>query len=150
MQKFWALGQLHGDFSLRNILCDTRARTLSIVDVDVTAKPFVSSISKDWYPASYDLAGMLYDFGIDLKSPKLGVLLRKRTFVESAVRAFLTTAVSFRDKLRLLEEIRGYARAELNALDVSCSPIGFYHLLQRRVASRRIDRLLARVLPGAG
>jgi O-antigen/teichoic acid export membrane protein/tRNA A-37 threonylcarbamoyl transferase component Bud32 len=143
MKHYWSAGQLHGDLSFRNILCDARAGTLSFVDVDVLVNGSATDhISKEWYPASYDLAGMLYDLGIDLKNTRRLVLLRKQMFAESVLRAFLGTICSFQDRLRLLEEIRAYAQLELNKLDLSWSMRGLYHALQRQIASRRIARLL--------
>jgi hypothetical protein len=144
MKNYWSAGQLHGDLSLRNILWDPRPRTLSFVDVDVLVNSSVpDGITKEWYPASYDLAGMLYDLGVDIKSTGRLVPLRKQMFAESVLRAFLSTIGPFQERLRLLEEIQAYAQAELNKLDFSWSTRGLYHVLQRQIGSRRIDRLLA-------
>jgi tRNA A-37 threonylcarbamoyl transferase component Bud32 len=150
MKNYWSAGQLHGDLSLRNILWDTRARTLSFVDVDVlvtTCAP--DDITKEWYPASYDLAGMLYDLGVDIKNTGRLVLLRKQMFAESVLRAFLSTIGPSQERLRLLEEVQTYAQAELSKLDFSWSMRGLYHVLQRQIASRRIDRLLASLVTSA-
>jgi hypothetical protein len=144
MNNYWSAGQLHGDLSLRNILWDTRSRTLSFVDVDALVNSSVpDDITKEWYPASYDLAGMLYDYGVDIRSTGGLVLLRKQMFAESVLRAFLSTIGPFQERLRLLKEIQTYAQAELNKLDFSWSTRGLYHVLQRQIGSRRIDRLLA-------
>jgi len=144
MKHYWSTGQLHGDLSFRNILCDTRARTLAIVDVDALVNSSVpSDITREWYPASYDLAGMLYDLGVDIRSTSPVVALRKRMFAESVVRAFLSTIGPLQERLRLLEEIQAYAQAELNKFGLSWSMRGLYHALQKQIASRRIARLLA-------
>jgi hypothetical protein len=144
MKNYWYAGQLHGDLSFRNILWDTRARTLSFVDADELVNTSVSDdITKEWYPASFDLACIVYDLGVDIKSTSRLVLFRKQLFAKSVLRAFLSTIGPFQERLRFLEEIQAYALAELNKLDFSWSIRGLYHVLQRQIASRRIDRLLA-------
>jgi hypothetical protein len=92
------------------------------------------------------LAGVLYDVGTDIRTADRRVVSRKRMFAESVLLAFLTTVDAPEEKRRLIEEVRACARAELEALDLPWSPRGLYRLLQRRIATRRIDRLLARVL----
>jgi O-antigen/teichoic acid export membrane protein len=147
MRPYWAAGRLHGDLSLHNILWDPADRVLSLIDVDTSAGVSArDGVPKEWYPASLDLAGVLYDVGTDLRTADRRVVSRKRIFAESVLLAFLTTMDAPEEKRRLIEEVRGFARAELKALDLPWSPRGLYRLLQRHVAKRRIDRLLARVL----
>jgi O-antigen/teichoic acid export membrane protein len=147
LRPYWAAGRLHGDLSLHNILWDPADRVLSFIDVDTTADiPVYDSVPKDWYPASLDLAGVLYDVGTDIRTIDRRVVSRKRMFAESVLSAFLMTVDTPEEKRMLIEEVRAFARAELEALDVPWSPRGVYRLLQRHVARRRIDRLLARVL----
>jgi O-antigen/teichoic acid export membrane protein len=150
MQPYWADGRLHGDLSLKNILWDPADRVLSLIDVDTSAGISVrDGLPKEWYPASLDLAGVLYDVGTDIRTADRRVVSRKRMFAESVLSAFLTTVDAPEEKRRLIEEVRAFVRAELEALDLSWSPRGLYRLLQRHVATRRIDRLLARVLASA-
>jgi O-antigen/teichoic acid export membrane protein len=147
MRPYWVAGRLHGDLSLNNILWDPADRVLSLIDVDTSAGVSVrDGVPKEWYPASLDLAGVLYDVGTDIRTADRRVVSRKRMFAESVLLAFLTTVDAPEEKRRLIEEVRAFARAELEALDLPWSPRGLYRLLQRRVATRRIDRLLARVL----
>jgi hypothetical protein len=150
LRPYWAAGRLHGDLSLRNILWDPADRVLSLIDVDASAGVSVrDGVSREWYPASLDLAGVLYDVGTDIRTADRRVVSRKRMFAESVLLAFLTTLDAPEEKRRLIEEVRAFARAELEALDLPWSPRGLYRLLQRHVATRRIDRLLARVLASA-
>jgi O-antigen/teichoic acid export membrane protein len=150
LRPYWAAGRLHGDLSLRNILWDPADRVLSLIDVDASAGVSVrDGVSREWYPASLDLAGVLYDVGTDIRTADRRVVSRKRMFAESVLLAFLTTLDAPEEKRRLIEEVRAFARAELQALDLSWSPRGLYRLFQRHVATRRIDRLLARVLASA-
>jgi len=147
MRPYWAAGDLHGDLSLNNILWDPADRVLSLIDVDTSSGASVrDGVPKEWYPASLDLAGVLYDVGTDIRTADRRVVSRKRVFAESILLAFLTTVDAPEEKRRLIEEVRAFARAELEALDLPWSPRGLYRLLQRHVATRRIDRLLARVL----
>jgi O-antigen/teichoic acid export membrane protein len=146
MRPYWAAGRLHGDLSLHNILWDPSNHVLSLIDVDTSAGVSVrDGFPKEWYPASLDLAGILYDVGTDIRTADRRVLSRKRMFAESVLLAFLTTVGAPEEKRRLVEEVRAFARAELEALDVPWSPRGLYRLLQRDVATRRIDRLLVSV-----
>jgi O-antigen/teichoic acid export membrane protein len=150
MRPYWAAGRLHGDLSLRNILWDPADRVLSLIDVDTSAGVSIrDGVPKQWYPASLDLAGVLYDVGTDIRTADRRVVSRKRMFAESVLLAFLTTVDAPEEKRRLIEEVRAFARAELEALDLPWSPRGLYHLLQGHVATRRIDRLLDRVLASA-
>ncbi len=150
LRPYWAAGHLHGDLSLHNILWDPAARVLSFIDVDTTAGVSVcDGVPKEWYPASLDLAGVLYDVGTDIRTVGRRVVARKRMFAESVLLAFLMTVETPEEKRRLIDEVRAFARAELEALDLPWSPRGLYRLLQRYVATRRIDRLLARVLASA-
>jgi hypothetical protein len=135
---------------LNNILWDPENRVLSLIDVDTSASLAVrDGVSREWYPASLDLAGVLYDVGTDIRTANRRALSRKRMFAESVLLAFLTTVDAPDEKLRLVEEVRAFARAELEALGLSWSPRGLYRLLQRRLATGRIDRLLASVLASA-
>lgn len=147
MRPYWASGRLHGDLSLRNILWDPEDRVLSLVDVDPSAGAR-DGVPTEWYPASLDLAGVLYDVATDIRTVHRRVVSSKRMFAESILSAFLATLKEPEEKQRLIEEVRACARAELEALDLSWSPRGLYHLVQRVIAARRIDRLLARALTG--
>lgn len=146
MRPYWANGRLHGDLSLHNILWDPAERVISLIDVDTSAGISVDEeLSKEWYPASLDLAGVLYDFGTDIRTAGRGSACRKAAFAESFLKAFLALLKTSEEKLRLIEEVRSFARAELQSLDLLWSPRGLYRLLQRHIAARRIDRLLDQI-----
>jgi len=148
MQTCWSIGQLHGDLNLDNILCDVAARDLSFVDLGVAANfGFLDDVDERWCPASHDLAYMLYATQVRLKRNigHPGARLRKQMFTESVLRAFIETTGPFEDKQRLLDEIQAFTRLHLKGLDLSWSPRGLWHVLLRRVASRRIDAILGRL-----
>jgi hypothetical protein len=154
MERCWSAGQLHGDLNLDNILCDIANRGLSFVDLDLPTNPSLlgDNVPRRWYPASYDLAYMLYDTGMRVKStfrnPK--ARLRQQLFFRNVLRTFIETIGPFEEKQRLLDEIHACARAHLKSVDLSLSPRGLWNVLLRRVASRRIDRLLAGLRTDSG
>jgi O-antigen/teichoic acid export membrane protein len=154
MDTCWSTGQLHGDLHLDNILCDIVNRDLSFIDLGVPANSYSlrDDVTKRWYPASHDLAFLLFNTGVRVRSTigKPGARLRQQMFAESVLRVFIETIGPFEDKQALLDEIHGCARAHLRSLDLSLSPRGLWHLLLRLVASRRIDRLLARLRTHVG
>lgn len=142
MRPHWAAGCPHGDLCLQNILCDPVHRVLTLVDAD---KPDdVGGVPNEWYPASRDLAGILCDVATDIRTIDRRVALRKGVFAESALSAFLTIMEVPGREPGLIAEVRAFAQAELKSLELPWSVQGLYHLLQRRVAIPRIDRLLAR------
>ncbi|MGA2494106.1 MAG: hypothetical protein ABSF67_14335 [Roseiarcus sp.] len=145
MRPYWAAGRLHGDLSFHNILWDPSARVISLIDVDPSAGAR-DDVPLEWYPASLDLAGVLYDAATDIRTLDRRIVSSKLIFAERVLSAFLTTINGPEERQRLIEEVRACARAELDALDLPRSPRGLYRMLQRRVATRRIDRLIAGVL----
>jgi len=147
MRPHWAAGCPHGDLCLQNILWDPADRVLSLIDADTPAG-VRDGISNEWYPASLDLAGVLCDVATDIRTVDRRVVSRKRMFAECVLLAFLTTMEAPEEKRRLIEEVRAFARAELAKFDLPWSPRGLYRMLQRHVATPRIDRLLARALAG--
>jgi len=152
MQTFWSMGQLHGDVSFDNILCDIVHKDLSFIDLGGPVRSFYRSDYitrrwKRWYPASHDLAYMLFDTAVRGHSMfgRPGFDTRQQTFAENVLRAFIGTIAPSEDKQRLLDEIRACTRAHLKNLDLSLSPRGLWHVILRYRASRRIVRLLARL-----
>ena len=155
MQTCWSMGQLHGDLHLDNILCDVVNRDLSFIDLGVPAKPLFlcDNGTKGWYPASHDLAYMLFNTGVRVRSTigKPGARLRQQMFAERVLRVFIETIGPFEEKKRLLDEIHARVRAHLmTSLDTSLSPRGLWLVLVRRIASRRIERLLTKLRTDVG
>lgn len=146
MESYWSVGQTHGDLNFDNILCDIAERSVSFVDVGVPTTSFLSE-EVTWHLASHDLGYMLFETGVRVKSTfrDLASRARHERFAESVLRAFIETIAPFEDKRRLLDEIQGCARGHLKTLELSWSPHGLWHAVVRSVASRRIDRLLAKL-----
>lgn len=145
MVRCWSVGQLHGDFNFDNTLCDIGNRSLSFVDLGLPTNSFLlgDDVPRRWYPASHDLAYMLYDTGVRVKStignPKAS--LRQKLFAESILRAFIETIGSFEEKQRLLDEIEACARVHLKTL-CSSSPRELWRMIVKKIAARRIDAIL--------
>jgi O-antigen/teichoic acid export membrane protein len=145
MERCWSVGQLHGDLNFDNILCDIANRGLSFVDLGPPTNSFLlgDDVPRRWYPASHDLAYMLYYTGARVKStignPK--ARLRQKLFAESILRAFIETIGSFEEKQRLLDEIEACARIHLKSL-CSSSPRELWRMIVKKIAARRIDAIL--------
>jgi O-antigen/teichoic acid export membrane protein len=148
MRPHWAAGRPHGDLCLQNILWDPADRVLSLIDADTPVR-VRDGVPNEWFPASLDLANVLFDVATDIRTVDRRVVSRKRMFAESVLLAFLTTVDAPEEKRRLIEEVRALTRAELEAFDLPWSPQGLYRLLQRHIATPRINRLLARALARA-
>jgi O-antigen/teichoic acid export membrane protein len=146
MRNYWALGELYGALSFCNLLCDVNARELSFVDVGLESDSFLCDrVPRRWYPASRDLAYLLYQTGVRVKH-SIGhpaARGRQQTFTDGVVRAFLETVESSKERQCLLDEIQACVRVHLRTLDLSWSPRGLWHVLLSQVASRRIDKLMA-------
>ena len=148
MERCWSVGQLHGDLNFDNTLCDIANRSLSFVDLGPRTNSFLlgDDVPRRWYPASHDLAYMLYDTGVRVKStvgnPK--ARLRQKLFAESILRAFIETIGSFEEKQRLLDEIEACARVHLKAL-CSSSSLELWRMIVKKIAARRIDAILLRL-----
>ena len=150
MERCWSVGQLHGDLNFDNILCDIANRGLSFVDMGLPTNSLLldDDVPRRWYPASHDLAYMLYDTGMRVKStignPK--ARLRQQLFAESTLRAFIETIGPFEEKQRLLDEIEACARVFLKSPCPS-SPRALWRMIVKKIAARRIDAILLRLKP---
>jgi O-antigen/teichoic acid export membrane protein len=148
MERCWSVGQLHGDLNFDNILCDIANRGLSFVDPGLPTNSFLlgDDGARRWYPASQDLAYMLYDTGVRVKStignPK--ARLRQQLFAESTLRAFIETIGPFEERQRLLDEIEACARVLLESVCPS-SPRELWRMIVKKIAARRIEVILLRL-----
>jgi len=147
--RLWSLGQVHGDLTFDNILCDIGARDLSFVDPGVrTICPFRDKVTDGWKPPAHDLAHMLYDVAVSVLSTLVNpvAIRRKRIFAESVVRAFIATISSADEKRSQLGEIQACVWSHLMALaDGPHSLRKVYHKLQQRVGRRRVLKTIRRV-----
>ena len=147
VRNLWARGELHGDFSLQNILCDAPNRTLAFIDFGTLddCAPCCGG-NGPWSPAARDLAHLLSDVASDVRrslgSPKAP--RRRRFFAAKALRAFLRPLGSPEEKHRALNEIENCAWAHVEGLfDLSLSPRLPWRLSVKFITTRRVAALLA-------
>ncbi len=153
LKEYWALGQIYGALSFCNILCDVAAREMSFIDPGLEEDAFLcGAVARRWYPASRDLAYLLYQTGLRVRSTfsNPGARRRQEAFAEGVLRAYLETVASREEKRSLLDEVEACVRAHLEALGLSWSPRGLWRLLLRPLAARRIDGLLTRLRNDGG
>ena len=146
MGRTWAVeSQIHGDFNFDNILCDLETRTLSFVDPGIQPLAFAADgVARRWYPASRDLAHLLFETAAGIKrmlaSP--GIRRRQRELAEHVLRAYLRQTVPAVDQPALLDEVHACARVYLASLKSDWTPRGVWRRIVRQIATRRIDELL--------
>ena len=144
LNSYWSLGQPYGELAPSNMLGDVPGRTISFIDLGVRpAFQFPRDKSCRWYPASQDLAYLIYDLGTEIELGNHSARVRKEMFVLEIVRAVLDKIESLEDKRQLLLEIGFYVRAHMDTIQVSWSPQGLWHGILRRLASQRIEQVLA-------
>lgn len=148
MKEYWGHAQIYGALSFCNILCDIEARELSFLDAGVESDFFLcEGVAKRWYPASRDLAYILYQTELRVRTSIFnpGSRKRQKLFTYAVLRSFIDTIDSPEEKQFLLDEIQACQQIHLEMLDVSWSPRGLWRMVSRQVASRRIGAMLAKL-----
>lgn len=146
MDARWSCGQVHGDLTLDNILCDTATKELSIIDADAHVNQLMSAgIPQTWNPGVRDLIDLLTDIGL---SGDPASRQRKRFFIESIILAFLEIFDSVAEKRKRLDEIDACSRAFLQDYCRSWSVRELWHRVLRQVILRRTDIMLKRMMDG--
>jgi O-antigen/teichoic acid export membrane protein len=146
LKEYWSSGHPYGELALGNILSDIDARELALVDSGVRHNShFCNGVARRWYPASRDLAYLLYDLGVEIAIGNHSARARKEMFIVGILRAVVETVGPIEERREFLDEIEACVSRHLKTLEPSWSPPGLWHLIVKRIASRRIDRLLARL-----
>ncbi len=150
VNRLWSEGQIHGDLTFDNILCDVGARDLSLVDPGVrTICPFGDDDrTRRWGAPAHDLGHLLHDMGVAILSGMANPIAfqRKRRFAEALVRAFLETIGSPEERQSHLDEISLCTRLHLMALGAGWfSLLGLYQKLQSQVGLWRLEKLVRTV-----
>ena len=147
MEKYWSLGDVHGDLTPSNVLCDVPTHELSFIDAGTLESCGICNVgARQWHPAVYDLAHVLADrTSVKSSIGRPDVALRKRIFIEAILRAFVAMIDSREERGRLLDEILHCARLHVNIFDQSASPRGLWHALRKQIALRRVDRTIGRL-----
>jgi hypothetical protein len=151
LTTYWADAcQPYGDLNFSNILCDLPAKVLSFVDPGIPEEIYLCDrVTKNWYPASRDLAHVLYHMASSIR-PRLGDAgFRRRKqakrLIERILGLFLSRISPASRREGLLDEIDACARVHLGRIQVSWSPGGMWRRFVRQFASRSIDETLSRL-----
>jgi hypothetical protein len=149
MERYWlADGGLYGELNFDNILCDVSQKSLSFVDPGSLEKVFLcDTVSRHWYPASRDLAYLLYDIETSVRATigNPGARQRQKCLAEKILRAFVKRTGPGYWNQCLLDEIGACAQMHLKRIRASWSPRGIWRLFVRQTASRSIDEILGRL-----
>jgi hypothetical protein len=149
MESYWLVeGGLYGELNFDNILCDVSRRHLSFVDPGSLEKAFrCDTIPRHWFPASRDLAYLLYDIETSIRTTigNPGARQRQKNLAEMLLRTFAKRiGPGYRTEC-LLDEIGACARVHLQRIRTSWSPRGIWRHFVRRTASRSINEILGRL-----
>jgi O-antigen/teichoic acid export membrane protein len=154
MKGYWSpnSSRRYGELCFDNILYDAAVKSLSFIDPGGPDVSLHCDVTRRWYPASHDLAYLLYDTAANVRGT-LGnprARLRKQIFTENLLRAFVETIGPPKEKQLLLDEIDLCAQAHVRQIGRSLSPRGLWRVVLRQVASRRIDKFLEKLRTEAG
>ena len=144
LRGFWADGRQFGDLNLDNILCNPETREIAFVDPSIPPDYLdCRDLPRRWYPASHDLARLLYETAVTVRRTmgRPAAQLRKKMFVASTLRAF-DTAGAWGRQSALFAEIGLCAQEFAKQLDLSFSPKGVWHLVLRPIATNRIEEII--------
>ncbi len=149
MVAYWNTeNRIYGDLDFNNILCDPQTRTLSFVDPGMPEKTYLcSEVPRTWFPASRDLAYMLFDVAASVRASfaRPRIWKRQKHLVETNLRAFMAAIDSPDARQNLLDEIRSCTDVHVARINVSWSPVGLFRSFVRRTASRCVRDITAKL-----
>jgi O-antigen/teichoic acid export membrane protein/tRNA A-37 threonylcarbamoyl transferase component Bud32 len=152
MSRLWSRGQLHGDLTFDNILCDIDSRTLAFVDPGLRRLcPLNKPLSDRWHPSSHDLAHLLYDVEVALLSNIADptAFQCKRKFAAKLACEVLRTVHGVKEKRRRLQELADCTRLHLTGLPQHTqSWPGVYRVIQRELGLWRLQKLVRTIERG--
>jgi hypothetical protein len=143
--------RLYGDLILNNVLCDLPSRTLSLVDPGMPERFYLCETApRHWYPASRDLAFLLFWTASLIRPSILHPVLhaRQKRMATRIVRTFLNGLGSETQRREATAEIEACVRLHLGRIRVSASPGGLWRRFVQRAATRTIDRMLQELRGG--
>ena len=144
--RFWsAQGRIYGDLDPDNVLCDPASRTVSLVDPGMPVQAHLCpEAPMEWFPASRDLAYLLFDVAASLKlrirSPRRHRMLRH--FAACALEAAMDQMAQPPRQQRFIDEIEACCQVHLRRLKFSWSLAGIYRMAVRAAAAWVIFRTL--------
>jgi hypothetical protein len=135
----------YGDLILNNVLLDVPARTLSLVDPGLPERFYLcDGAPSSWYPASRDLAFLLFWTASLVRPSILHPILhaRQKRMAVRIVRTFLDGLKSEAERDEATAEIEACARLHLARITASASVRGLWRLVVKCAAARTIDRFV--------
>ena len=143
VRTYWERsGQIYGDFTLKNILCDFTDRRLSLVDPGAPRRIYsCEGISADWFPASRDLAYLLFDTAAQVRSFLLRPYLSRRRLALAASIVRYCLAGHPEDQLALLDEASQCAGIHLRRIH-GTGVVGAWRSYVRHQAAQNIEAML--------
>jgi hypothetical protein len=152
LTRYWSgEPRLYGDLILNNVLCDLPSRTLSLVDPGMPERFYLCEAApRAWYPASRDLAFLLFWTASLIRPSILHPILhaRQKRMATRIVRTFVDDLGSDARRREATAEIEACARLHLGRIRVSASPGGLWRRFVRGAATRTIDRMLRELRGG--
>jgi hypothetical protein len=137
--------RLYGDIDFNNILCEPATRSLSFVDPGMPEGDYLcEGVTKLWYPASRDLAYMLFEVAVSVRSclGNRAARRRQKELIERMLRTFAAQIGPAHARICLLDEVHACTRIHLRRIRASWSLAGAWRLLLRQIASRSIDQTM--------
>ena len=145
-------GRIYGDFDLNNVLCNPQGRCISLVDPGMPERSYeCPAAPRRWYPATRDLAYILFDVATSIRSSLLKPALRRKQWqlVQCLLTAAMNKLQTSEARVSFLEEVRACCQVHLQRIDTTLSFRGLRHLLVRQAAALRIRMLLRQLAPAS-
>jgi hypothetical protein len=147
--SYWrGSGRIYGDIDFNNILIDPESRTLSFVDPGMPGEEYLcEAATRDWFPASRDLAYMLFEVAVSVRL-YLGNRVARRCqagLIEAIVLAFAEGIGLGAERHRLLDEIHACTRIHLARIRAGWTPTGAWRLFLKGHASRSLGRTIRKL-----
>lgn len=146
LTRYWHdSGRIYGDLNLRNILCDPAHQTIAFIDAGAPGAAWhFPQPPCQWFPASRDLAYLLFFVATEIKANLLQPRLRHQQlmFVDYLLRRFMQQSVAAMQRAAFVQELRHGAERHLAALHSSWTPRGIWTRQVRQTAAETIERVL--------
>jgi thymidylate kinase len=154
LERFWSAGRrIYGDFTLSNVLCDPANHQISLVDPGMPEASYeCPEIARRWYPASRDVAFLIFDTATSIRRNLGHPTLRRHHWqvVVQVLKAIVGKLRTQESQREFLAEVDACTRVHLKRIAVSWSLSGSLHFLVRCIASLRMRLLFSRLRNASG
>lgn len=149
LTQYWRTHErIFGDLNLRNILCDQQRKTISFIDAGAPGTRWhFREPPCEWFPASRDLAYLLYFVATEIKVTLFQPSLwqQQLCFVEYLLERYLEQEVAPSRQALFAEELHHCAAVHLAGLRPDGSPAGIWRRYVQRTATKTIRRAIAQL-----